>query len=67
MDDQNTEYYKNYVEIKEQNELLKNQLNDRSSVESLSGTFLSAAYTILSEKKAKKYRLILPKQYTTVS
>lgn len=32
MNDQNTEYYKNYVEIKEQNELLKNQLNDRSSV-----------------------------------
>lgn len=32
LNDQNTEYYKNYVEIKEQNELLKNQLNDRSSV-----------------------------------
>lgn len=26
LNDQNTEYYKNYVEIKEQNELLKNQL-----------------------------------------
>jgi hypothetical protein len=32
LNDQNTEYYKNYVEIKEQNELLKNQLNDRSYV-----------------------------------
>ena len=32
LNDQNTEYYKNYVEIKEQNKLLKNQLNDRSYV-----------------------------------
>lgn len=32
LNDQNTEYYKNYVEIKEQNEALKNQLNDTSYV-----------------------------------